>query len=288
MAERWDGASWRRVPAVSPAPEFNGFKAVAAIGRADVWAVGDFGSRRWALMEHWNGSSWRRVKLPRAARLADLRDLVAIEANDVWAIGSSHLSGRGRTLHWDGSSWTLIPSVRAPVGQFLSLLAGAATGPNDVWAVGDTSASGLTLHWDGRSWRRFRDPPHTENTAVVAITPNDAWTAGRDNNGSAYVKHWDGTAWTAVSVGPEILAPSGLAAASSANVWGVGPFPQTSRPASEHWDGTSWTRVSSQTPNAEELDSIAYVPGTPGTYWAVGSARAPVPQFSRPLIITRC
>jgi hypothetical protein len=93
LAERWNGSAWARVPAASPAANFDSLQG-AATGGGSAWAVGWrratlFGPYR-TLAEHWNGSAWTVAPTPNPASGDDMLQAVAAvpHGGGFWAVGS--------------------------------------------------------------------------------------------------------------------------------------------------------------------------------------------------------
>src|ERR1051326_785134 len=94
-----------------------------------------------------------------------------------------------------------------------SLTSGVTVGANDAWAVGvnllPNSSDSLAEHWNGTQWSLVSNPHPaaiTQFSAVVALSANDIWAAGRTSNSSApsaeyapMLQHWDGTRWSLIS-----------------------------------------------------------------------------------------
>ena len=145
----WNGEKWSRVRSPSPGVGA-GLFSVAAAGRRDVWAVGEFraGRREQPLAEHWDGRSWRAVPVPPADPNSPYEALAAVapgSAGVAWAAGYV-LEGpiRGSTTfeqtvleRWDGTSWTLVtpPQLATRGDAFYGL---AALSSRAAWAVGWT------------------------------------------------------------------------------------------------------------------------------------------------------
>ena len=66
-----------------------------------------------------------------------------------------------------------------------------------------TGSQPLIEHWDGTSWSVVSSPNLTQGgflSAVTAISTNNVWAVGEDDNLSVdLVEHWDGTSWSVVS-----------------------------------------------------------------------------------------
>jgi hypothetical protein len=146
LVMRWDGASWRLVPAPNHLAAPIALSDVAAISASDVWAVGAFMrelgpgvSVERAAALHWDGQRWAEVFVPSpptSQRMA-IRSIAAIATNDIWAVGDyGDGSDRAIALHWDGARWSLVaaPSVMAE-NRFTHL---AANVQGTVWAVGSS------------------------------------------------------------------------------------------------------------------------------------------------------
>jgi hypothetical protein len=251
LTEHWNGSSWTIVP--SPRPGYNRWlSGVVALSASDVWAVGTYGQSVSGLAHfrtlalHWNGTKWTRVTSPRPgghSANSRLFGVAAVSPRSVWAVGTytgSHPgSTRTLTLHWNGQQWKQVasPNVR---GRGNELSAVAAVGRNDVWAVGGPGdgrrGQPLAEHWTGHRWQIV--PVHsgypnynTQNlTSIAALAGNNIWAAGQHQDGTeshrTLCEHWDGKTWaTMPSPNP---APdnwfSGIAGASSMDVWAVGTY----------------------------------------------------------------
>ncbi len=115
MIQHWDGTRWAL--AASPVPEApSELLAVSAVGAADIWAVGGYGTGGEALIQHWDGTAWSVVGHPNPGGFNRFYGVAARASDDVWAVGLQHDGGLQKTLveHWDGSSWTVVP---APTSQ---------------------------------------------------------------------------------------------------------------------------------------------------------------------------
>src|SRR5207247_2102592 len=143
MALHWNGSAWSIVPTPNIGRNANEFRAVAAAGPNDVWAVG-FGASTSnevgvPLAEHWDG--------PRCA------------------VGESEGNSSGDSLveHWDGTTWAVVPSKDGSK-PFTALNGVVAVGGSSVWAVGATYDPisvfyrTFTEHWDGTAWTVVPSP----------------------------------------------------------------------------------------------------------------------------------
>jgi hypothetical protein len=236
VAERWNGASWTRLPVPKPAATDTEFNAVKAFSANDAWAVGQSASTnstvRMTLAMHFNGTAWTAVPTPSpGTRTNFLTAVDGVGSNDVWAVGYS---------------------LNLPYGNRVR--------------------QSVTLHWNGAAWTQVASP-NSDSTFlydVATLSPTDAWAVGSASTGGAFVIRWNGTAWNSVAA-PPLLSLSGVTARSSSDVWVTG-FDSSSRPAVAHWNGSSWS-VSLVTvtggPGSPLLEAIA-APDA-GTEWAVGA-----------------
>jgi hypothetical protein len=190
-------------------------------------------------------------------------------------------------------SWQRVPG--APVhGRLLDVSASSAT---DVWAVGQSRHHTLAERWDGSGWQRFRTPNPRRGTdtltAVVAITPQDAWAAGSYgrfvdlcpfvSDGRATTQsrcvvsrpllaHWDGAAWRRWTL-PDSARHAqlyDLAATSRTDVWAVGES-RRGLPRVLHFDGSSWSVVPIGRPTGGGLSGLQAIAATsPSDAWSVG------------------
>ena len=151
LAEHWNGSSWSMVPTPNVGGGDNFLLSVAAIGTADMWAVGisqvNNTSLRSTLTEHWDGTAWTVVASPNVATKSNsLFGVRAIATNNVIAVGRAESSNTiGQTLaeQWNGTSWTVMTTANG-AESFNELSALTVISATNVWAVGDrTSAASL-------------------------------------------------------------------------------------------------------------------------------------------------
>jgi hypothetical protein len=280
LAEHWNGTSW----SVVPTPGGGTLLGVAAVATDDVWAVGEPSSFKGITIQHWDGTAWSRVDapLPRGGGSAALWDVAAASANDVWAVGQFRKgAGPYRTLveHWNGTKWTVVPSPNAGKTVPSRLLGVSVGSPADVWAVGSRSSESdgslrpLIEHWDGASWTLVPSPDPGVSSNLIrvdALTATDAWAVG-SVNGMSLIERWDGNQWSVVA-GPDAKGWEDVEAASSNDVWAVGPAWIGAEPVAHRWDGSSWSDASP--PPTGTGDAVFYaasaVPGGGGELWTVG------------------
>jgi hypothetical protein len=221
LIEYWNGTFWARQASPTPAGDFLGFNAVAAISASDAWAVGwgyGTGKGEQPLIEHWDGTSWKQVVIGntcgKPGLFCDFLGVSAVSAASVWAVGDVGKTGALRTLieHWNGTSWTRQKSPNGAYQQVDSLCGIAAVSPSSAWAVGSYSydspkgSSDRTLieHWDGTAWKIDPSPSpggYNDTSALNAVAPisaSRAWAVGVVVYGISYntlVEHWNGRSW---------------------------------------------------------------------------------------------
>jgi hypothetical protein len=162
-----------------------------------------------------------------------------------------------------------------------------ADSASDAWAVGfygPGTLQPLLAHFDGTSWTLVPGPKVSDAStyAVAAISPDDAWAAGRIYRGSSNVPlvlHWDGSTWSRVKVpdrgrknyGTELRA---IAAVSPDDIWVGGDHGAPGyrdRTLFEHYDGTSWSVVPSPNVPGSDTDLIRSMSAVSSDdVWAVG------------------
>src|SRR5438874_4942367 len=156
-----------------------------------------------------------------------------------------------------------------------------AVSPSDVWAVGSYEAAGfnhprpLIERWNGTAWSSIAPTWDDEGEllGVAAVTSNDVWmVGGNQNGGQAVSAHWNGSAVTLVPhPNPGTFNRLYAITAISANdIWAVGEYTDPiSKTLALHWDGSSWTRVSTPTGDGySHLYGVAAV--SSNDVWAVG------------------
>jgi hypothetical protein len=265
LALHWKNGTWTQTPTPEPGGggHFCGLFGVAAITRANAWAVGNYnnGTAAQTLIEHWNGTKWSVVPSPSPGGPTHYNRLVAVSVvspNDIWAVGSYSTATAYRLSlieHWNGTKWSVVrsPSPGGGGSGITYLLGVSGTSATNVWAVGwCCGISPLILHWGGKAWREVHSAGRgagTQLNAVTSISPDDAWAVGFYENGNTenfFTEHWNGRAWRWIATpgapdgGFDTLL--GVSGNSPDNIWAVGgilgdPFVQVWL---MHWNGTAW------------------------------------------------
>ena len=136
--EQYNGRAWQLVRGPRLNATSTSLLGVTAIGKADVWAVGQEWRPRTgqAPIEHYNGTGWSIVPSPFRAG-ASLSAVAAQSATNIWAVGYHGSASNSRWLveRYNGLKWMVMPGAGRSSSQ--SQLAGAASvGPSQSWAVG--------------------------------------------------------------------------------------------------------------------------------------------------------
>lgn len=125
LALRWDGTNWTVMAVPSPGIPIagtSGLVAVAAIGPANVWAVGytdtigDNGNDEAPVSVHWNCTRWSQLTAPNPPGSSNgstvLLGMGAAGPGNIWAVGRYAYNvpggmGPAHTLilHWNGARW---------------------------------------------------------------------------------------------------------------------------------------------------------------------------------------
>jgi hypothetical protein len=293
--------SWQPLRSAGSGAE-NEFRAVTAVSKRDVWAVG------WSshpvtgssipMSQHWNGVAWEVVPTVTTEVVGLLQGVDAASSTDVWAVGSRLTelqTSAALALHWDGRAWERVQMPKPQAGRFVSAVVTdvAALDTDDAWAVGywstvpDAPPSPLIEHWNGRRWKPV-DSPHlgswSELHGVAGAGPDDVWAVGNTEVQvgedvlveRSLIEHWDGKTWTVVRT-PVVgrLSAFGLEsvdARSASDAWAVGEVAEGSTQVtlSFHWDGERWSRVPTVDPSREFQLLGGVAAASRNRVWAVG------------------
>ena len=184
ITARWNGKTWKGVPTDGLSGDI-GFAGVAAVGRKDVWAVGQeqIGATLKGTIAHYDGHTWTHVDVPPLEDVGDYTALSSVAASadgTLWAVGIG-----GVAIRYDGSSWKQVelPKIN---GQYVDLQKVRSFASSGIWAVGyasvDHARLPVALHWDGTKWQTVQVPAgdHAQlndvsetATGVVAIGYRD-------------------------------------------------------------------------------------------------------------------
>jgi hypothetical protein len=268
----WNGRTWHRVSAPSPAgsaaDDESALAAVRCLTATNCWAVGDTYhndiTHNQAL--HWSGKHWSVVTTPNPGGSgpglrSELTDVTCISSANCWAVGDygnpspSRLTLLNEVLHWNGERWSQVRVVNpggtrtGHTSQLTAVRCGSARSCN---AVGEyaTSRSAATLnevlHWNGTRWSQV----HVPNPA--------GGSAGADN------------------------ALSALACGAATNCWAAGEaatgtMPPKIRNEVLAWNGRRWSKAAVPNPNVNTVGVDNELRGatcsSTRNCWAVGQQR---------------
>lgn len=258
-------AAWYQVYQASVSGSFN---QTAAIGKNNIWAVGDTYTTAGKtiyrpFVRHFNGHAWRAVTIPHATdSTADW--VSASAAGNVW-VGGLENSSIATTVayRWNGAHWARIPIPALTYLQGVTALA-----PGNVWAFGTSGTVGDDIfHWNGSKWQYYlASNINFIPQGISASAPDNVWVSGFAYRGQKQVVaayRWNGRAWHPVSLPHPVFNDAGpeVTAVSPSNVW-IGWFDTTSGHAL-HWDGHRWHTVTASY-YASPLEIVA---DGQGGYW---------------------
>lgn len=228
VALHWNGVLWTRVELPFTSSETEGFDAVSASGRDDVWVAGNSKPESMGSapvdgsgIANWDGSAWTLHLTPMGAV-----DIVALAPNDVWASynDGSRTSSWGQTIHWNGSEWVQKRSWSSDGTEGESYTSGravalSAAGPDSVWGGGALPRgpffSGLVVPLRG-SGGETGTPVGL--ASLEARLPTDVWASG----GDGHVLRWDGIRWQWVETATPLDRPfTAMAAVAADDVWAI-------------------------------------------------------------------
>lgn len=273
VLRRESGGAWQRFALPGPAEgmaEHNMAKVLALVPGGGAWALGDSDVPTGAqpcdvdlrtggplLAARLAGSRFVRTEVPVPARVeyGGFTGVSAVAADDAWASGTVAIV--------DSAEPRVVGGVRL--------------------CHVETHREAFVAHWDGTAWSRV-DVPDTRSfvpLAVLALGPDEVWTAGYDapsDTPRAY--RWDGTTWTAADL-PATGAHGEvgrLAVAPDGDLWAVGRTLATAtapgRALVLRWDGTRWSRIG--TPRwSGRASGIAFRPAGPVVVGTQDSPGAP-------------
>jgi hypothetical protein len=224
---------------------------VAALGRADAWAMGiqlKPNDESVGLIERWNGSSWRRVTLPQGVASQWNQSMpaptIAVHSDtDLWAFSLlAPVFLRRSGTHW---STGLLPLANGDIQPFISV--GVDRGHGNVWALGgadDNSAFvPYAARFNGTSWSVVPVPGHGPIVAASVLSADDIWAVtGRKAVEGAVITtkrpevlHWNGASWKTVQLPSRLPGlPSSIMAVSDHDVWIGGGRPNARHGTSEY------------------------------------------------------
>jgi hypothetical protein len=197
----------------------------------------------------------------------------------VWAANHLTFGGGsfGERLAGPELAWSIVPS---PHRAGVKLYGVSASSLTQAWAVGDiySPRTPIIYRWNGAAWRQVSSGsvPDSSLRDVAAISDNDVWAVGYQENGDAgdltVILHWDGVRWTRISSPNPSSANylNGVAAVTTNDVWAVG-HKETDTLYGElilHWDGSAWTESPTRSSGYRVLTDVAALAAN--DVWAIG------------------
>ncbi len=166
---RWDGAAFTMFDSPpTPNNSVKRFRAVAASGSTEVWAVGAAfpgvlsGGSPYPLIYRFDGTNWNYIAMnnPGPGNLLDLYDVEVLAPGDAWILGRSYTSltsGATFLAHSVGGTWTFFPGP--PNCTSLHVYASNAmhAAGNGVW------------YFDGATWTQTETFPGFSNPSLSGI-----------------------------------------------------------------------------------------------------------------------
>jgi hypothetical protein len=243
------------------------FKDIAAISKANIWAVGPTSAAGKTVftpfIRHFNGSSWQPITIPNGSGATS--DWVSASAsNNVWVGGLKNAEAATTVIYrWNGASWG-----RVPVPALTYLPKAIVLASNNVWALGMSGTVGFDVfHWNGSRWQYYL--PNNINFVpqkISASAANNVWVSGFAFSGSKHVVaayRWDGSAWHAVSMPHPVIGNNGsyVSAVSPSSVY-IG-WADNNASHYLRWDGRQWHLAT--TPAFVNVFDV--VPDGKGGFW---------------------
>lgn len=262
---------------------------IAAPGRNDAWAVGEYVQQPGPIILRWNGAYWRSVRVPGAGRAFEPASVYATSPNDVWILGSIWRNGLDEALHWNGTVWRSIVMPTGSIGTNET----AILSPTSVWAIVAgicrPGCSSPASYWNGISWSNAEI--HHDTWAIVAAGQHAyvlAVTHYRTQNQSFVPVLYERShrSWRLRAEVRQRLVNPVIAGNSGGDVWIWGQSPGSRhRGVLYQWDGHRLRRVAVpaglSTTEGLAADGLGGVWAGPSAHWTgtkwidLGSAVAP-------------
>jgi hypothetical protein len=206
LVEHWDGARWSVIP--TPDVGQSQLAAVAAISRANVWAVGNQVDN--TLIEHWDSDRWEVIPNP-AAPVGRLEDIAAVSARDIWTVGTGGAwPGRQTPLieHWDGTWWRVVaaPARRTdPSAAWTSSLRVTSGSPVVISAavrrscIGEGPGGPPSRLLKSKAYSTWRSPRQVETTFGALRVSRTSRTPDRESCTTAATRDRDGSSVASIA-----------------------------------------------------------------------------------------
>lgn len=278
LAERWNGARWRILPAPRPPHTTQSeFLAVSCTSARDCTAVGaKLNQARTVLpfAERWTGTRWllQHTRVPGRSVGSAYVAVSCVSSSACTAAGSFQTRGAILTLAAArrGGPWRTQPTPN-PVGTNGGVLDGVScSSANACTAVGGYTNSGgrgvaLAERWNGKGWHIHSTPAEGTFATLVSVScPTSAacvavgsrFAAGRE---VPLAEVWNGTRW----LGTALLqikagALASVSCTSATACTAVGRRAGQDAMLAARWNGTSWTiQVTPHPPGAGQLAGVS-------------------------------
>ena len=202
LGERWDGASWHRIPVAA------GLDVVSCPAAGTCIAVGQQGKK--LVAAEWDGSSWTTLPAPAPvpAGTGAFNSISCTSAAACTAAGeydTTPASIQALAERWNGRTWALQATAPATSGELHGVSCVSASVCTAVGTGVTASGRGVMAErWAGGTWTVQPTPqvPATVNilTSVSCSSVRSCTAVGvREGTlGGQYMMalHWNGTRWT--------------------------------------------------------------------------------------------
>jgi hypothetical protein len=280
LAERWNGASWRRQAAPDgPTDSFLTGVSCAAAAHAAPGAVGCLAVGK-PVLAGTNGG-WRRVE-----KTSNLDAVSCATPDACVAVGAKPSGDHPVFASWNGKTLRTGIMHAAPEAAQSVAVAGVSCPTADTCvAVGDYSSGvgakpgpggrdrTLAEAWNGTAWRILptANVSHWNQLSAVSCASADNCTAvGSSENQLPLAEHWNGSAWRVESV-PTLTNPArlgylpltGVSCPTAKFCVAVGSY-NGAVPVAETWNGVRWrlTRLPLRANQSATLSGVACASAT--------------------------
>lgn len=234
---------------------------VAATGPDNAWLAGTYCTnsdckRSTLLVQHWTGKAWQVIAVPTADKNSateySAAGVAASSAASAWVLNDvgTYQKYSTNVLHWTPKGWG------TPVKFPAALTAVVAPLAKRAWVFGANAVgTPYAATFNGTKWSQVTVP--VAGNSASATTAGNIWVIGTAaSSGAIGIMKFNGTAWRTtplpslgLSSSQEAVA-TGIAAASTKNVWATGYIMDTSveidppsKPFLLHWNGAKWTAI---------------------------------------------
>jgi hypothetical protein len=209
---KWDGSTWKELPAPNNANDPHGrVLSIATYNTNHLYIAGSFhNSSNLFYVAQWNGSSWVEVGGKNAlAANASVTYICTDKAGNLFATGHlKNSSGYSYVAKWNGIQWSqfggnIVDVPSNSPNSWISQICFDKQG--NLYAVGafrNASKIYYVAKWDGNSWIELGGNNALQNnyshlTTLISDNSGNIYTAGglRNTENKPYVAKWNGTEW---------------------------------------------------------------------------------------------